>query len=132
MRMGVQPCRASCWQVNRREEDALRGAARQGVRISRLCQAPKGFRLKPKKQRLLCAAFLELSESQVSDARLGGLAALRISDHDSYPSAPSSSPMIPLRARHVPCRTDARLLDALVYSRTPIPRRRLLPSSQKW
>jgi len=132
MRMGVQPCRASCWQINRRDEDALRGAARQGVRISRLCQAPKGFRLKPKKQRLRCAAFLELSESQVSDARFVGLPALRISDHDTYHSAPISFPIISLRALDVPFRTDARLLDALFYSRIPIPRRRLLPSSQKW
>jgi hypothetical protein len=44
MRMGVQPFMAARWQIHRRDEDEIRTAARQGVRISRLCRAPESHK----------------------------------------------------------------------------------------
>ena len=47
MRVGVQPIGATCWRINRRDEDALRTAARQGVRNSYLRRTPKSNEKSP-------------------------------------------------------------------------------------
>jgi hypothetical protein len=44
MRMGVQSSIVDRWQFHRGDEDELRTAARQGVRISCLCRAPRNHK----------------------------------------------------------------------------------------
>ena len=62
MRVGVQLFMAARWRILRRDEDELRTAARQGVRISRLCRAPESH----KKTRLAKS----LTDQMLCDSRV--------------------------------------------------------------
>jgi hypothetical protein len=44
MFMGVQPFGAAHWQINRRNEAALRAAARQGVQVTCVRRAPENHK----------------------------------------------------------------------------------------